>query len=1237
VNTSLKIHIILALAALGLFLTALIAQNTYSPQRNLARSGKNFQQKLQEKENIVQNILSNQKLFNQLKSLEYEDATALNLIQSLSQEKNISFVTYKKNKAIFWSSNLIVPDSSITYKEGRALVKEANGYYEVIKKTENDFSVLFFIPIKNLFPYTNQYLRNDIARDLSKNTSIDIVKINSKNAYNIKSIDQHSLFAIKIDYQKSNFFSLISLILWASALILFCILIQRICILIADKGHAFLSIILLAAFILIIRYINLYHHWPDVSGNLKIFNPSAFAASKIFPSLGDFVVNMLFLTWFCIYLYNYRFKILKPVINKALSYVIWGVCITILILISLSLLSLFKSLIIDSRINFDITYVSDFEPFIITGAFLLCLSFLCFFIFCETFLALSLSLNIYQRHKLLMFLSGLIIATVIFSLSGNFTIFFLLWGCIVILLGYNNFYKEGKLTPQLIISIILIAATICAIQLFEYQDIKEKEIRKVRLQQLESPDDPNAIAVFNSIEHKIIQDSSVVNFYLDTLSGSGYLSNQLQKLYFDIQLSAYEFKIYAYNKDEKKLFGDNSYDLNTFKSLVIYGSFKVSDYFYRVNDAFGIQYYFGMLPIRHNGKYLGVIVIEFKSKPRERRSYFPELLIAAPRKLENELKDYSYAFYVDNKLVLQSGKYVYNRVNNQFNGKLRDYNFMNTSAGLLSAGYNHLIYKPTDRKLLVVSKEDPNFFNRISLLSFFFTLLLIFTLFILAIRWLSQQHFNFRIRNLKWNLLLGNNRILYKTRIQISMVITVVFTLLIVGLITFISISNQYQDQQDKQIQSKIYQIAGAFDENLLTKGALKSSKESQLFFNTVANNYAVDLNLFDTTGNILLTNQPKLLDFGLVSKKMNAVAYLILHKLQKSKYVNEESIGNLHFKASYIPVFDAQRNIVAYLQLPYFSNKADYNAWVGEFINTMINVYAFVFVAIGIFAVFVANQITSPLTMIQQSLSNIQYGHRNEPIQWKRNDEIGSLIREYNNMIAALEDSASRLAQSERELAWREMAKQVAHEIKNPLTPLKLGLQLLEKSWKDQDPNFAQKFTKFSKSFIEQIESLSTIATEFSNFAKMPETHIEKVNLFDLISKSVDVFKQLGEVEIIYEPSTVDFNINADRDQMMRCFNNLLKNAVEAIPQGKNKQIKIDYKITHQEVNLSIQDNGSGIPENLQDKIFEPNFTTKSSGTGLGLAFVKNSIQNAGGKVWFITKKDIGTIFYISLPRSVV
>jgi nitrogen fixation/metabolism regulation signal transduction histidine kinase len=214
-----------------------------------------------------------------------------------------------------------------------------------------------------------------------------------------------------------------------------------------------------------------------------------------------------------------------------------------------------------------------------------------------------------------------------------------------------------------------------------------------------------------------------------------------------------------------------------------------------------------------------------------------------------------------------------------------------------------------------------------------------------------------------------------------------------------------------------------------------------------------VDLNLFDLDGKLLHSTQPKIYENGLIAPQMNALAYLYLNRLQKSEFINRARIGNLSFIAAYVPLRNSKSEVIAYLGLPYFSNEKDYQDRIGIFLNALINVYALVFVAIGFIAVFVASRITNPLTLIQKLLRDTKIGERNEHIIWRRNDEIGNLISEYNTMISVLEQSTQKLARSERESAWREMAKQVAHEIKNPLTPMKLRIQQLERVFDPADP----------------------------------------------------------------------------------------------------------------------------------------------------------------------------------------
>ncbi len=1241
--TSAKIRVLLVLLCASLFITAIIVQKTYTPVNNLEQTAKTLENNIHKKEGYVSEVVNNPLKFSDLEKLSTHPYLALNYVQFFTTDKSIWFITLKNNQLSFWSGVKAIPDHPEFIKNGYSFLKLANGYYDVIKKTEGDFSAIFFIPVKLNYAFQNQYLQNTFANDLIKDNNIEIADFTDKNIYEVHSINNDYLFSVKArpDLVNHTFFYY-EITLWVLALLCACILMYDVSSYIASKGYLVFALFLLALFIVGVRFINLHYGWPNFTYKLEIFNPAIYGSSYAFPSLGDFCINILFISWFVIFLYRHRHLALKKIPGITGSYLILIAGTSILIIVSAAFVNLFYGLVINSKISFDVSNVLNLSFFSLLGVLMLCFTFLTFCLLSEVFLTIAIKLPVPNTNKVLLFISGIVLATVITTITRFYTSYYLLWALIVFIRAYAYRYKNAYLTSSAFGVIILVCALIASVKLSNFEDVKEREIRKAYIQKLEVPDDVNADDILKKIEHQIVSDTSIIQYFKDSLYNSDFVKTRLQKLYFNGYLSKYEFNVHEFDSKDKPLSLDKSYDLNDFKDEVLYSSYKVSDYFYRENQSFGFLNYFAIIPMHVASNPMGTLVIELKAKPLQSFASFPGLLIDGQVNLENEFKGYSYAFYIDNKLLSQNGNYVYDLTNTDLQGKLKRYVFKNTKSDkqewyLRFITYSHLIYKPSERNLIVVSKENNEVFFGVTSVTFFFVIFLIFGASIITFRWLWLRIKILTINNdkIKWSFKFNLDRILYKTRIQFSMVFAVMVTLIVVGFITFFSISTQYQDQQDKTIRDKISRVVRAFETGTVNRYMTDNNEKSQVDFDNFANTYMADLSLFDLNGALLITTQPKIYEFGLLARHMNGRAYITLHGLNKSEYVNDEIVGRLNYKAAYLPVRNSQNETIAYMELPYFSNETDYKERIGALLNVMINVYALVFIAIGLFAVVIARQITAPLNFIQHSLSRTIYGKKNEPIKWSRNDEIGALVKEYNKMIAALENSAQRLAQSERESAWREMAKQVAHEIKNPLTPLKLGLQLLDKSWKDKDPKFDQKFERFSKSFVEQIESLSSIASEFSAFAKMPDTRIEALNVFEILTQAVTIFKQMDNVKIVYLPPPSAFMINADRDQLLRCFNNLLKNAIEASPADRMAIIEINFLITSKNILLTINDNGNGIPEDLREKIFEPNFTTKSSGTGLGLAFVKNSIENAGGKVWFETTVNKGTTFYLSLPAA--
>jgi nitrogen fixation/metabolism regulation signal transduction histidine kinase len=285
------------------------------------------------------------------------------------------------------------------------------------------------------------------------------------------------------------------------------------------------------------------------------------------------------------------------------------------------------------------------------------------------------------------------------------------------------------------------------------------------------------------------------------------------------------------------------------------------------------------------------------------------------------------------------------------------------------------------------------------------------------------------------------------------------------------------------------------------------------------------------------------------------------------------------------------------------------------------------------IVAIFIANQITRPLVLIQENLRKIELGKRNEPLHYGRDDEIGSLVREYNKKVDELAASAELLARSERESAWREMARQIAHEIKNPLTPMKLNIQHLQRMRGNREA-YEQLIKKVTDTLIEQIDNLSNIATEFSNFAKMPPARNQVFKLASQINRVMELFDAHENINISFHANGLEYlEVNADRDQLTRALINLVKNGIQSIPEDQEGEIVIDLSRHEHMAVIAIRDNGEGIPAELQDKLFSPSFTTKTSGMGLGLAIVKNIVENFSGHVSFETREGIGSTFSIEIP----
>lgn len=393
-----------------------------------------------------------------------------------------------------------------------------------------------------------------------------------------------------------------------------------------------------------------------------------------------------------------------------------------------------------------------------------------------------------------------------------------------------------------------------------------------------------------------------------------------------------------------------------------------------------------------------------------------------------------------------------------------------------------------------------------------------------------------------------------------------------------------------------------------------------------LANINKMDINIYDLKGHFLITSAPWLYDSDILTEQL---PHVIMEELNHS--TQNVLVKTKNDTMEYFSTYDYLRNNlgkpIGIINLPYFDTEEVVTQDLTDFLWTLSQIYFLLFLAAGFLAYFVSNYITRSLQAIGLKLKNTKISEATPLLKWKFDDEIGTLVDEYNRMLKELESSAIKLAQTERESAWKEMAKQVAHEIKNPLTPMRLNVQYLERSLKTDDP---EKLKEFTSSMIGQIDTLSSIAEAFSRFANMPDLRLEPFPVSEMVQRTTALYPNYN---ITFSCNNPQMLVVADRDQLVRVMNNLINNAIQAIPDDRQPEIKVKMEERNGHVLISIKDNGTGIAEDQQEHIFEPRFTTKTKGMGLGLAIVKKIIDGFKGRIWFETDFGIGTTFFIELP----
>jgi len=753
---------------------------------------------------------------------------------------------------------------------------------------------------------------------------------------------------------------------------------------------------------------------------------------------------------------------------------------------------------------------------------------------------------------------------------------------------------------------------------------REVEQRKLLAIELASGEDPLTEYIFLSVVEEMRSDTNFLSMLSRapvSLENEDQLISYIEDNYLSDRLRKYDRMVTICTPDRDLIVSPEDFQINCYEyfgNLIDrIGSPALGYGQYRYYTESGTCNYISAQDyiLKNNADTLSIFIELFSFFNPEEGLGYPELLIDEQIKTFSGLENYSYARYANDELVFKYGDYAY-RTNITKYGELQPGEFFAHNNA------DHYVTRIDENEFLIISKDSTGFLEVLAPFSY---LLILFTLFVLAFLLVTNIPFN----RLGFELN-------FRNQLQLYIINLIIIAFAIVGIITVRYVIGLNTNKNKEILQEKTHSVLIELEHKLSDYGQLTPDMEeyltnllikfSQVFFS--------DINLFDLQGKLLASSRPQIFQKQLISTRMNSDAYRTLTLDKKLLFIHTEKIGDQDYFSAYVPFMNEENTVVAYLNLPYFAKQTELQNEISVFLNRFLNVYVLI-IAVAIFlAILISRYITQPLQLIRDKMGSLSLGGSNEKISWSRKDEIGTLVAEYNRMIDELASSAELLAKSERESAWREMAKQVAHEIKNPLTPMKLSVQYLQKAWDEKSDDWEERLQRFTQTIIEHIDTLSAIASEFSDFAKMPQKKESRIDLSETIKKSLDLYTDIENIQFSYEslPQSPNY-VLADKNQLIRVFNNLIQNSIQAI--GKQKQGRINISLD-QDGNtyvIRVEDNGPGIPKEMMDKIFSPSFTTKSSGMGLGLALVRSIIMEAGGSIDFESSPETGTVFIILLP----
>ncbi len=1113
----------------------------------------------------------------------------------LFRKQQIGVYRYENNRLVYWNNSSVPMDKDPSRLGGeQGVVQLENGLYLYARKGPATSMSVAICLIKPDYELQNRYLANDFEKwtGIPAEVNLDLthslgpqVKLQGKPVF--------AIYGFEKNYTSSSLPDLCFL-LFISGICLVLLSILKV----ARDGISQARAALILGLVISVRLLLIVLKWPAFFSKSFLYDVRLYGNANSFLNgyLGDILLNSVFILFVACFLF---FTITR----------IRSAAIAILVLSMFILLCVYQfnssviSLVSDSTLNFDLLNIFNIGMPVFIAITALSLTALALFAAVRRISLYFLSGGI--RKDIILFSIFILISCTLKLLDQDLSFFECSWPLILaagIFIG-SKFPQKG-LALLVGVQVIIISAVMSAILNDHIEQNQSKDLAVLSLK-LGERQDPVLENEFSGIAAKISSDENLRNLIMILPTTSDAIIELLNQKYFNDYFKRYQVEVSLFDKD--------CHPLLAAKNPVLLNEGFFEDQIKVHSDSTFTKGLYFNKDYRKNSRYIARIKLDdhhlyvlLQPKQFEELGSLPDLLLDQTQQKHEKLKNFSYAVYRSGQNTSSYGNFNYPI-------------YLPDPASLASSSTEHVHYyhEPDESTVVIITRALKTW-------GYFFTfnsyMLLFYSLVTYSAFFLYSLVFTDRFTSASLT-----------RRIQVIVILLLFVAMSAVGITSATLVSRQFQSENKEQLREKttiIINELSQFKTEMLFEEGQKEAVNLRL--TDYARLFNTDISLFTRDGFLFTTSQPRLYGLGLAAPFANPRALWQLRNNLSSAVSITERAGSLDYLSVYTPLFDTDRRIAGYINLPYFARQNDLVNELSGIISALVNVYVILFVISIVAGLILAGYITQPLRLIQQQISNISLGKKNEKIIWQSNDEIGRLILEYNQMLVKLEESANLLAQSERESAWREMARQVAHEIKNPLTPMKLNLQYLQHLMKSDPVDFREKFEKASAGIIEQIDALATIASEFSNFAKLPEAHLKTINLGEIIGSSVQLFSNQKNIVIKNRIPEREILVKGDSEQCLRVFNNILANAVEALAEVPDPYIEIGRTFSDNKVTIVIRDNGCGISEERKSKIFTPNFTTKTTGSGLGLAMVKNIMQGFEGRIWFESEEGLGTAFYL-------